>query len=297
VFVCEGRAVADGRFAVGRFADAVAARLLRRDELLLVELARAEAEPADWRRRLAVKALQACAEVVVPRTVAIDDAIDEAGNKQVVLIGAGLDSRPWRPEALRGAAVFLLDHPSSQADAQRRSAGLVPVAGRLEFVPANLASTRLDVVLHGRCDSAVPTTWIWEGVVPYLTRAQVEATVAGVAACSAPGSIVIVNYQTPTLVGTAGRGLARLAARLARQPDPLAREPWRSLWRPDAMHRLLETHGFRVRDDRNLLELATRSARRPPSGGRSPAGASRSLRPASRAGARARTRRGCGFAT
>jgi O-methyltransferase involved in polyketide biosynthesis len=115
----------------------------------------------------------------------------------------------------------------------------------------------LEVVLDGQHDRALPTTWIWEGVVPYLTRGQVEATVAAVAACSSRGSVLIVNYQTPALIGTVGRRVGRIAARLVRQPDPLAREPWRSLWTPDAMSRLLGLHGFVVREDRNLLELAT----------------------------------------
>ena len=42
VFVCQGRAVADGRLAVGRFEDPVAAQLLRPEELADVELARSE---------------------------------------------------------------------------------------------------------------------------------------------------------------------------------------------------------------------------------------------------------------
>ena len=104
VFVCQGRAVADGRLAVRRFGDPIAARLLRPEELTDVELARSETNTSDWRRRLAVQALRVCAEVVVPRSVAIDDAVTAAANRQVVIVGAGLDSRPWRLDALPGAS-------------------------------------------------------------------------------------------------------------------------------------------------------------------------------------------------
>ena len=67
---------------------------------------------------------------------------------------------------------------------------------------------------------------------------------------------MIVGYQTRSLVGIVGRRLARLAARIAKLDDPLADEPWRSLWSPEAMSGLLGRYGLRVRVDRSLLEVA-----------------------------------------
>jgi methyltransferase (TIGR00027 family) len=257
VFVCQGRAVANGRLAVGRFNDPIAAQLLLPEELALVERARSDASPEDWRERLAVEALLACAEVVAPRTVAIDDAIGDTANDQVVIVGAGLDSRPWRLEALGGAAVFLVDHPAFQADARERSAALRPLPRRLEFVAADLATDRLEDALRaGSHSRSLPTTWIWEGVVPYLTLGQVEAAVSALAASSAPGSVLIVNYQTRSWINTLGRRIAGVATRLARQDDPLAGEPLRSLWTPLKIRELLGGHGFVVRRDHDLLSLA-----------------------------------------
>ena len=185
VFVCQGRAVADGRLAVGRFGDPVSARLLRPQELADVELARSAMNTSDWRRRLAVEALRACAEVVVPRTVAIDDAVTAAANGQVVIVGAGLDSRPWRFDALPGATVILVDHTASQDDARERSDGLAPIA-RLGRVAADLSRTSLDEALNGSHLRTEPTTWIWEGIVPYLTPPEVETTVAAIAGAPHP---------------------------------------------------------------------------------------------------------------
>ena len=55
VLVCQGRAVADGRLAVGRFDDPVARALLRDDELAAVERARTgvarRAGRIGWRSR------------------------------------------------------------------------------------------------------------------------------------------------------------------------------------------------------------------------------------------------------
>jgi O-methyltransferase involved in polyketide biosynthesis len=95
-------------------------------------------------------------------------------------------------------------------------------------------------------------------VVPYLTRAQVSATVAGIRAGSAPESRLIVNYQQPSVSASVGRLLMLAVTTLARRPYPLAGEPRRSAWTPAAMRRLLAGHDFTVTSDDDLLSLAQR---------------------------------------
>ena len=256
VLVCQGRAAAHGRLAPGRFDDPVATLLLSPAELVPVEAVRGGTTPASPGERLAAESVRACSEVVVPRTVAIDDALRVAGHRQVVLVGAGLDSRPWRLDVLRHALVLSLDHPATQADLLERSAGLQAVAGRLEHVPVDLTEQGVDEVLASSPhDPALPTTWVWEGVVPYLTPAEVAATVAAMTARSAAGSVLVVNYQSPSRVAALGRRIAGLAARLSGQPNPLAGEPWRSTWSPERMSELLGRHGFSVTSDGDLLEI------------------------------------------
>ncbi|MGW5416794.1 class I SAM-dependent methyltransferase [Actinomadura geliboluensis] len=277
VFVCQGRAVADGRLAAGRFSDPVARRLLRPDELEPVEAARDEAaaERAGGRERWAVESVRACAEVVVPRTVVIDEAVTRAvtdrNGMQVVLLGAGLDGRPWRLPALAAATVFCVDHPATQADARERAAGLTPVAGRLVFAPVDLTTEPLDAALEAAGhDRAAPTVWVWEGVVPYLREPEVAATATALAGRSAPGSVLLVNYQVPSLTAALGRGVLNLVARAGRVETATADEPWRSAWRPAEMAGLLAARGFAVERDADLLRLAREIG--------SPAAHSRSLR-------------------
>jgi methyltransferase (TIGR00027 family) len=259
VYVCQGRAAADGRLAVGRFSDPVAARLLRPAELVPVEKVRTGEQPGPLRDRLTYEGVRAGAEVMAPRTVAIDEAIGRAAHRQIVLVGAGLDGRPWRLESLRDAVVFAVDHPASQADARERSAGLAAVAGRLEFVAVDLATDALDGALAAAGhDAALPTTWVWEGVVPYLTAEEVRATLAALAARSAPGSVLVVNYQSPSWVATWGRRLSRLFELVPGYESPLRSEPWRSLWTPESMRTLLAEHGWGVRTDEDLLAIAQR---------------------------------------
>src|SRR5208282_2568410 len=59
----------------------------------------------------------------VVRTRLIDDAVTDAlaaGATQVILLGAGYDSRAYRIDAIRTTRVFEVDHPTTQAVKRRR---------------------------------------------------------------------------------------------------------------------------------------------------------------------------------
>lgn len=257
VLVCQGRAAADGRIAPGVFADPVALRMLRPDERVPVEQVRAGTVPRSG--RIAYETVLATAEVVVPRTVAIDAAVRAADTRQLVVLGAGLDGRAWRLPELAAAAVYELDHPASQQDKRERTAGLTPLAGALRLVPVDFSLDRVDEALAAAGhDAGTPTTWVWEGVVPYLTEAQVHATVAAVARRSAAGSTLVVNYQEPGVTAAAGRLFARALLVLARTRSPWRDEPRRSAWTARTMGALLARHGLRVTSDEDTRTIAGR---------------------------------------
>jgi methyltransferase (TIGR00027 family) len=259
VLVCQGRAAADGCIAVGRYADPVATTMLREEERVPVDQVRAGTPPAGWVQRVDYEAVRACAEVMVPRTVAIDAAVRARPAPQLVILGAGLDARAWRMQELAGVDVFEVDHPASQHEKRDRIGGEVPVARSLRYVPVDFTRDRLDAALAeaGHQPSAA-TTWIWEGVVAYLHRPAVAATVATVSGLSAPGSSLIINYQSPSVLAAVGRMVARAMNASPRRRSPWAEEPRRSAWTPDAMRRLLASHGFAVTSDDDLLGLARR---------------------------------------
>ncbi|MGF7237555.1 MAG: class I SAM-dependent methyltransferase [Frankia sp.] len=257
VLVCQGRAAADGRLAPEVFRDPVAIALLREDERVPVEAVRAGAPPKGWPERMAYEMVRGSSEVALARSVAIDDAVRSRPSPQLVLLGAGLDDRAWRMPELAAVDVFEVDHPASQRDKLDRLGDLVPVALSVRFAPVDLAHEPLDRALAEAGHRAeVATTWIWEGVVPYLTRPQVAATVKAVANRSAPGSRLIVNYQAPSASAVFGRLAARTAMRLARQPDVWASEPHRSAWTPATIGALLAEHGFTIVSDTDLLTVA-----------------------------------------
>ncbi len=257
VLVCQGRAAAHGRLAVGRFSDPVAEQLLDPDERTVVEQARAQ-EPADGgATRMSYELVRRTALLMVPRTVAIDDAVREHGAPQVVVLGAGLDARAWRMPELAGAVVFEVDHPASQRDKQRRLGGTRPTAGRVVVVAVDLEHDPLAPALEAAgFDPGLETTWVWEGVVPYLTADAVAETVRRLAELSASGSMLVVNYQSRSVVASVLRRVMRLVMRASRQHDPLAGEPWRSTWSPDTMRTMLADSGFETTSDDDLLTLA-----------------------------------------
>lgn len=257
VLVCQGRAVADGRYAVGRFSDPIARDLLEGADRDLVDRVRAEKVPAGGADRMTYEMVRRTGVTMVPRTIAIDQAIRDHAVAQVVILGAGLDARAWRMTELVRATVFEVDHPASQEDKLHRIGSLPPTAGQVVPVAVDLAKERLGPALaKAGFDVRAATTWVWEGVVPYLTADEVRATVGQIAELSAPESRLVVNYQTKSLPTSIMRAAMRFMLRVSRQPDPIAGEPWRSLWRPDRMRSMLSDNGFDVISDSNLLSLS-----------------------------------------
>jgi methyltransferase (TIGR00027 family) len=238
--VCAGRAVAHGRALGGRFSDPTALTLLPPDARARMQRLRAGEIPTTLRDRIHHGYLARQSALMVARTVAIDAALREAASPQVVLLGAGLDGRAYRMPELAAAIVFEVDHPDTQRDKRERVAALTQTACEVRFVAVDFAKDSLDAALDAAGhEPGLPTTWIWEGVVMYLTRAQIEATLAVVARRSASASRLVVLYHRPALM----LALVGLVVRAVG-------EPLRSAFTPEEMKALLGAYHFDVtRDD------------------------------------------------
>jgi methyltransferase (TIGR00027 family) len=184
------------------------------------------------------------------RTRAIDDAIEgavQSGARQLVLLGAGLDARAWRMNALRACTVFEVDHPSTQAYKRARTGDLSPSARRVTFVDVDFErqdlGTRLREAGH---DRMAPSVFVWEGVTMYLTLEAIEATLAAVSRAAAPGSTLAVTYHS-------GLHIAPLAFVVR-----AVREPFVSTFAPAAIAGLFAKHGFTVTQDESDPEWRQR---------------------------------------
>jgi methyltransferase (TIGR00027 family) len=248
--VCAGRALAHGRVLPGRFSDPTAEVLLDESSRSDVRRARAGERPVGLKARLWQGYLHTQAAMMVARTVWLDERISAAHQPQLVILGAGLDGRAWRMEALRDVSVFEVDHPSSQQVKRERAESLRPVSCDIRFVPVDLARDALDDALAAAGhDDTRASTWLWEGVVMYLSRLDIEATLTTIRRRSAPGSRLLVLYHRPSwILGPLGFLLGRIG------------EPLRSAFTPEELRALLAAHGFTVEEDEDLATAGRKLA-------------------------------------
>jgi len=135
---------------------------------------------------------------VVARTRLIDDVISTAldeGIEQLVVLGAGFDSRAYRMPRLRGIEVFEVDHPDTQAAKQevlKRLLGVLPK--HVRFVAVDFKRDDLTSAMS-RADyrAAARTFILWEGVTNYLTESAVDSTLHW-GSRAAAGSTLLFTY-------------------------------------------------------------------------------------------------------
>jgi methyltransferase (TIGR00027 family) len=252
LYVAMGRALAHAEARVGGFSDPIARELLPPEYRRLVDRFATGQGPSSWRDRWTLAIVRRVARMIPLRTLAIDDAVRATpGLRQLVILGAGLDARAWRMQELRDTVVFEVDHPATQAFKRERTAALHLLARELRFVPVDFQRDALDAALaRAGHDAGTPTLWIWEGVIRYLSRDAIEATLDALARRSAPGSRLVANYATRA-------GIARWLSNLVLAAIG---EPIRSALSPSVVAALLAARGFEVISDTDA------SARAEPSG-------------------------------
>lgn len=135
----------------------------------------------------------------VVRTRLIDDAVAEAlanGATQLVLLGAGLDSRPYRLLHGRPVSVFEVDHPATQrAKRERLLAVLGELPSNVRYLSVDFERDDLQAALEAAGYApAGRAVIVWEGVVSYLSAASVDRTFSILSRLAAPASRLIFTY-------------------------------------------------------------------------------------------------------
>jgi methyltransferase (TIGR00027 family) len=120
-------------------------------------------------------------------------------NLQVVMLGAGYDTAPYRLSAeVPQARFFEVDHPATQKAKRARLSELVlPGAERVRFVPVNLERHPLRPALAAAgFDTEAPAVVIWMGVSMFLTEPAIRGTLATLAEVMSDGSWLGFDYFT-----------------------------------------------------------------------------------------------------
>jgi methyltransferase (TIGR00027 family) len=137
---------------------------------------------------------------MLARTRFIDDALRRAvrnGAKQIVILGAGLDTRAYRfRELLQQCRVIEVDaEPTQQYKKHRLRAAMVDVPPNLTYARCDFACDSLSEVLRAAgYNAGEKTFYIWEGVCMYLPEESVRTTLRTIAAESASGSSLVLDY-------------------------------------------------------------------------------------------------------
>ena len=246
-----------------------------RSRLFLDPLAPSFVGPG-WRMALAAahvgivrKAIEAVYDLVggpgprasaVARTRFIDDTIEELAPSlaQVVILGAGYDSRPYRMPCLSGCDVFEVDHPDTQATKRSLLAG----AGKMlpdhvTFVPVDFETDDLaKALLAAGYRTDTPGFFLWEGVTQYLSPDAVDSTLAVIREISQAGSYLVFTYVDNAVIG--GNSEKFPEAEKWLRGVRSRGEPWVSGIAPADVARFLRDRGFLLTEDISTAEAGIR---------------------------------------
>jgi len=229
------------------FPDPLALRILGGDAESLVR--KAAEDPDQRRMRIFIAVRTRFAEDALAAAI-------ERGVRQLVVLGAGLDTYAYRGARRENLRIFEVDHPATQEWKKQclQNAG-IPVPASLTFVPIEFECNTLAEGLSATgFDPKQPTFFTWLGVVPYLKQEAVVATLTFIAGLP-NGAHVVFDYSDPP---------ARLS------PDQRARhekhathvasldEPWITYFEAEKLQAKLRALAFIEIEDLGPAQIAAR---------------------------------------
>jgi methyltransferase (TIGR00027 family) len=142
---------------------------------------------------------------IASRVRFFDDTVRKkvsGGIRQVVILGAGYDSRAYRIEGIRQARVFEIDRPELQ---DVKKATVVQIFGSLPphvtYLPLDLATSNIFTALIGagfnRTQRAI---FVMEGLLYYLPPPRVRDLLGEIGREAEPGSSILFDYHDQSVV-------------------------------------------------------------------------------------------------
>jgi methyltransferase (TIGR00027 family) len=137
---------------------------------------------------------------VIVRERYVDDCLIASlteGLDQVVLLGAGFDTRAFRIPGIEKTRVFDIDQPATQAaKLEKLKKAIDPLPPYVTFLPVDFNTQSLEERLPAAgYDERGKTLFIWQGVTYFLTKEGVDSTLKFIASHSGRGSSVIFDYM------------------------------------------------------------------------------------------------------
>jgi len=147
------------------------------------------------------------------------------GVEQLVILGAGYDTRAYRIDGCRNIRVFEVDHPATQVIKQekiKRIFGQLP--GHVLYVPVDFECDNLgEKLLEKGYDRSKKTLFVLEGLIMYIPPISVDETLSFIVRFSGKASRIIFDYYPKSLVdGTSDlEAAANVRKYVADQGEPL----------------------------------------------------------------------------
>jgi methyltransferase (TIGR00027 family) len=230
------------------FADPLALAILGQDADSAIALAKERPERRGLRLFIAMRSR--FAEDSARRTV-------EKGVRQILVLGAGLDTFAYRLERTHDLRIFELDHPATQAEKRRRlTAAQIAEPQHVSYVAHDFErGSMIGALKAAGFDSDRRTFVIWLGVTPYLTEEAVFATLSELARLPG-GAEVVFDYANPPQAIEEGstRDFHReMAERVAARG-----EPFRCYLHSPNLHARARELGFSEIEDLDRAALVAR---------------------------------------
>ena len=230
------------------FADPLALPILGQDADHAIALARERPERRSLRLFIAMRSR--FAEDSARRAI-------EEGVRQILVMGAGLDTFAYRLEPTQDMRVFELDHPATQAEKRRRLAhASIAEPAHVAYVAHDFEHGSIVGALEAAgFDSRKRTFVLWLGVTPYLTEEAVFATLGGLARLPG-GAEVVFDYANPP--DAMNEGTARNFHREMAERVAASGEPFRCFLDSDELHARAHELGFARIEDLDRAALVAR---------------------------------------
>ncbi len=195
----------------------------------------------------------------IARTKYIDDLLEatvKEGSKQVIILGAGFDTRSVRLDFLKNISVIEIDHPDTsnfKLEVFKKKIGLLPKNVSFQQVDFN-TQTLNDIAKTARIDFSVPTIIIWEGVTNYLTKEAVDNTFNFTKQFISPFNIIFTYIDKDVLDNPSHfKGTEQLFANLKNNE-----EQWTFGFNPNHLASYLKQFNLTLKEDLNATEYRNR---------------------------------------
>jgi len=195
----------------------------------------------------------------IARTKFIDDLLESSikeGSQQVIILGAGFDTRSFRLDFLKNISVIEIDHPDTsnyKLSVLKKLSGHLPQNVTFRQADFNQQSLN-EIATQSKIIFSIPTTVIWEGVTNYLTREAVDNTFAFTEMFK-PSFTIIFTYVDKDVLDNPNhfKGTEKLFANLKENE-----EQWIFGFDPKEVSNYLKQYGLKLIEDLNAAEYRNR---------------------------------------